>query len=419
MIPAVKHFDPVLGVDVHIVLVPSPAGPVPTPVPHPFTGILFDPLDYVPPFAATVLVNGLPRAQAGSGVVALPAHVPMLGPFLTPPGNEGELFMGSSTVLVEDEPMGYGALPVLTCQDIGRPAPPRGKRPMAPRSPLLPTSIVLPIPSVPQVFVGGAPTVSLSALAMHALGPLAKQLKKGLKKVRAAPRVSRKMKGATRYLNQVADKVFARLGISNESRLRNRVSRAICTVTGHPVDVPTGKVFTDFVDLTLPGPLPSPMEVRRPDRKRRETTRPSPSRTPLASSSATCPSGPSYVDLLYQTLVLTMKYESWLDGSGISEASIGRWETEEDSEARTVLRVILRGEYGEGRKGRASARHLRMLISAAMAWEQPRTVGLVIDMSCLEYFGGDTLLSWDFLLDEEGMDDFRIAFLCSAENAPH
>ena len=36
MIPAVKHFDPVLGIDIHIVLVPTPAGPVPTPVPHPF-----------------------------------------------------------------------------------------------------------------------------------------------------------------------------------------------------------------------------------------------------------------------------------------------------------------------------------------------------------------------------------------------
>jgi len=60
-----------------------------------------------------------------------------------------------------------------------------------------------------------------------------------------------------------------------------------------------------------------------------------------------------------------------------------------------------------------------MLVPAAMVWEQPRTVGLVIDMSCLEYFGGDTLLSWDFLIDGKAMEGFRIAFLCSAENVPH
>ena len=41
---------------------------------------------------------------------------------------------------------------------------------------------------------------------------------------------------------------------------RNRVERAICTVTGHPVDVATGKVFTDKVDLALPGPIPFAFE---------------------------------------------------------------------------------------------------------------------------------------------------------------
>ena len=32
--------------------------------------------------------------------------------------------------------------------------------------------------------------------------------------------------------------------------------KAICTVTGHPVDVATGKVFTEKVDFELPGPIP-------------------------------------------------------------------------------------------------------------------------------------------------------------------
>ncbi len=36
--------DLVLGIDVHIMLVPTPVGPVPTPLPHPFTGIVLDPM---------------------------------------------------------------------------------------------------------------------------------------------------------------------------------------------------------------------------------------------------------------------------------------------------------------------------------------------------------------------------------------
>ena len=36
--PAARQHDPVTGTDVHIVLTPSPGGPVPTPVPLPFSG---------------------------------------------------------------------------------------------------------------------------------------------------------------------------------------------------------------------------------------------------------------------------------------------------------------------------------------------------------------------------------------------
>ncbi len=35
--PAARQNDPVTGTDVHIVLTPSPGGPVPTPVPLPFS----------------------------------------------------------------------------------------------------------------------------------------------------------------------------------------------------------------------------------------------------------------------------------------------------------------------------------------------------------------------------------------------
>jgi hypothetical protein len=79
---AAKHFDIVTGIDIHIVNIPTPGGPIPTPLPHPFIAMVMDPMDYVPVLGATVFVNGLPRAQAGTGSKNIPPHIPMGGPFL-------------------------------------------------------------------------------------------------------------------------------------------------------------------------------------------------------------------------------------------------------------------------------------------------------------------------------------------------
>jgi YD repeat-containing protein len=40
------------------------------------------------------------------------------------------------------------------------------------------------------------------------------------------------------------------------AKLRNMLHKAICTHTGHPVDVATGNFFTDEEDFFLPGPVP-------------------------------------------------------------------------------------------------------------------------------------------------------------------
>jgi hypothetical protein len=61
MTVAAKHLDPLVGLDTHIILIPTPAGPVPTPLPHPYVGILFDPFDYAPFVGASTYINGLPR----------------------------------------------------------------------------------------------------------------------------------------------------------------------------------------------------------------------------------------------------------------------------------------------------------------------------------------------------------------------
>ena len=58
------------------------------------------------------------------------------------------------------------------------------------------------------------------------------------------------MKALSKKLQDAAGKIF------KNPKVRNAVNRVICFVTGHPVDVATGKVFTDHVDFELPGPIP-------------------------------------------------------------------------------------------------------------------------------------------------------------------
>ncbi|QRK13385.1 hypothetical protein JQX13_00095 [Archangium violaceum] len=249
--PAVKHLDPVLGIDLHFII--TPPGAV-VPIPHPHIGIVFDPFDYIPIIGSTVLVNGLPRAQAGTGGVTLPPHFPIGGAFAKPPGNENETFMGSSTVLVDDEPFTYMTLPVLSCQDIGMPSPPRKRGPGA-KTLLLPTSIALSIPAGPPVIVGGPPTISLSGLMMRlALGALLK----GLKKLRQLQKASRKMKAVSDRLHKALDKVLDKVGLGKGGR--DWLHKKLCTLTGHPVDVVSGRVVTEAVDWELPGPIPLKFE---------------------------------------------------------------------------------------------------------------------------------------------------------------
>ncbi|EPX64761.1 hypothetical protein D187_000183 [Cystobacter fuscus DSM 2262] len=208
--PAAKHFDPLLGIDIH--LIQPPGGVPPVPIPHPHIGMVFDPMDYVPILGATVLVGGVPRAQAGTSGIALPPHIPMGGVFIKPPANESEVFMGSSTVSVDGDAFSHLALPALSCQDIGMPPIPRLKKKKTVNSLVLPTTMVLSIP-VPVV-VGGPPTVSLMALGMRAGMALLGAMVSKLKKMRAA---------------------------------RKSQNGVHCN-GGHPVDVITGANFDEFVD---------------------------------------------------------------------------------------------------------------------------------------------------------------------------
>jgi len=109
--PAAKKGDKVIATDIHIVMIPSPGGPVPTPLPHPFTGTLDGQL------SADVNIEGQPAAVKGSTATNQPSHVPQGGPFQSPPKNRGEVMLGSATVKINGKMAARNGDPALTCND--------------------------------------------------------------------------------------------------------------------------------------------------------------------------------------------------------------------------------------------------------------------------------------------------------------
>ncbi|MFL5346270.1 MAG: DUF6531 domain-containing protein [Hyalangium sp.] len=247
-------FDPVLGVDTHIVLVPTPAGPVPTPVPMPFVGMVFDPAGLAIGAAigmatgggpGLVLVNSMPVTNAGTNVtntLTMP-HLPVPGVAFAKglPGNDAELFFGSLNVnLAGSLGVRLGEI-AMSCSDPVR----------------LPTSVVLAIPKGMPVLNMPAPVPDLAGIAqrlvmlgaMKLLRAVARGGARLFRALRAAQRRSRGWQRFSRALKGAVDRIAPQ-------RFRDRLKRAVCFVTGHPVDVATGRVFTDNIDFELPGPLP-------------------------------------------------------------------------------------------------------------------------------------------------------------------
>ena len=109
--PAAKQGDQVMATDIHIVMIPSPGGPIPTPLPHPFTGILDNGL------SQNVNVQGMPAATQGSTATNTPAHIPQGGPFQAPPKNQATVQLGSATVMVNGKPAARNGDTCMTCND--------------------------------------------------------------------------------------------------------------------------------------------------------------------------------------------------------------------------------------------------------------------------------------------------------------
>jgi uncharacterized Zn-binding protein involved in type VI secretion len=111
--PAAKQNDQVTATDMHIVMVPSAGGPVPTPLPHPFIGIIDGNL------SADVKIMGLPAATLGSTASNTPPHLPTPPgtAFQIPPTNRGTIMVGSATVMINGKPAARNGDQAQTCAD--------------------------------------------------------------------------------------------------------------------------------------------------------------------------------------------------------------------------------------------------------------------------------------------------------------
>lgn len=109
--PAAKQGDQVIATDIHIIMIPTPGGPVPTPLPHPFSGIIDGNL------STNVKIMGMPAATADSTASNLPPHIPMGGPFQKPPSNKATIMMGSLTVKINGKMVARNGDTAMTCND--------------------------------------------------------------------------------------------------------------------------------------------------------------------------------------------------------------------------------------------------------------------------------------------------------------
>jgi uncharacterized Zn-binding protein involved in type VI secretion len=110
-LPAAKQGDKVIATDIHIEMVTSPGGPIPTPLPNPFVGDLGGDL------SSDVNIQGKPAAVVGSTATNSPSHIFKSGPFQKPPSNQGKIIMGSSTVFINGKAAARSGDTATTCND--------------------------------------------------------------------------------------------------------------------------------------------------------------------------------------------------------------------------------------------------------------------------------------------------------------
>jgi uncharacterized Zn-binding protein involved in type VI secretion len=111
--PAAKQGDQIVATDTHIVMVPSASGSVPTPLPHPFTGIIDGNL------SSDVNIEKKAAATVDSTASNTPPHIPTPPgvSFQNPPKNKGKITLGSTTVKINGKAAARAGDTAETCND--------------------------------------------------------------------------------------------------------------------------------------------------------------------------------------------------------------------------------------------------------------------------------------------------------------
>ncbi len=109
--PAAKQGDQVMATDIHIIMIPTPGGPVPTPIPHPFVGMIDGEL------SQDVNIMGMAAATVDSTASNTPPHIPQGGPFQSPPSNKATIKMGSAMVKINGKMAARNGDIAMTCND--------------------------------------------------------------------------------------------------------------------------------------------------------------------------------------------------------------------------------------------------------------------------------------------------------------
>ncbi len=116
--PAAKKNDQIIGVCTHTVMVPAGSSMVPTPLPHPFSGIIDNGL------SSDVNIMGQPAATVDSQASNTPAHTPTPPgtSFQSPPNNKATIKVGSSTVKINGKAVARAGDTAETCDEMKVPA---------------------------------------------------------------------------------------------------------------------------------------------------------------------------------------------------------------------------------------------------------------------------------------------------------
>lgn len=110
--PAAKQGDQIVAIDTHIVIVPG-TPPTPTPLPHPFTGIINGSV------SSDVNIMGMAAATVDSTADNTPPHIPTPPgtAFQNPPANKATIRLGSPTVNINGKMAARNGDTAMTCND--------------------------------------------------------------------------------------------------------------------------------------------------------------------------------------------------------------------------------------------------------------------------------------------------------------